>query len=94
MLILSRKLNESIVIDGKIIVKIVKVDGENIRLGIEAPSSIAVHRQEVYDEIQRTNQTAVTRGRPTLPGRLQKPATAEATPLPEPNPKDQTGRAS
>jgi carbon storage regulator len=93
MLILSRKLNESIVIDGKIIVKIVKVDGENIRLGIEAPSNIAVHRQEVYDEIQRTNQTAMTRGRPTLPGRPQKPAAAEANPLNEPKPQHQSGRA-
>jgi carbon storage regulator len=92
MLILSRKLNESIVIDGKIFVKIVKVDGENIRLGIEAPANIAVHRQEVYEEIQRTNQTAMTRGRPTLPGRPQKPPTT-ATPPNEPNPQHPSGRA-
>jgi carbon storage regulator len=67
MLILSRKINESIVIDGRIVVKIVRVDGEVVKLGIEAPIDIPVHRQEVYEEIQRANQEALTKGRPALP---------------------------
>ena len=60
MLVLSRKLNQSIVIDGRIVVKVVAIDGEVVRLGIEAPSEIPVHRQEVYDEIQRSNREALT----------------------------------
>ena len=71
MLILSRKVNENIVIDGRIIVKIVRLDGENVKLGIEAPADVPVHRQEVYDEIQRNNREAATTGRRPVP-RLSK----------------------
>jgi carbon storage regulator len=60
MLVLSRKLNECLVIDGRIRVKIVRVEGDVVRLGIEAPSDVPVHRQEVYDDIQRQQA-----GRPT-----------------------------
>lgn len=67
MLILSRKINESIVIDGRIRVKIVRVEGEVVKLGVEAPADVPVHRQEVYEEIQRSNQEALTQGRPALP---------------------------
>jgi carbon storage regulator len=65
MLILSRKLGESIVIDGNIRVQIMRVDGEVVKIGIEAPASVPVHRQEVYEEIQRSNQEAMIK--PTLP---------------------------
>ena len=53
MLVLSRKRNESIVINNEIRVVIVSVRGDNVRLGIEAPQDVPVHRQEVYDAIQR-----------------------------------------
>ena len=67
MLILSRKVNESVVIDGRIIVKVVRVDGDVVKLGIQAPTEVPVHRQEVYEEIQRNNQEALTKQRPVLP---------------------------
>jgi carbon storage regulator len=67
MLILSRKLGESIVIDGHIRVKIMRVDGDVVKIGIEAPVSVPVHRQEVYEEIQRSNQQALTRPSAPLP---------------------------
>ena len=67
MLVLSRKVNENIVIDGRIIVKVVRVDGGIVKLGISAPSDVPVHRQEIYDEIQRNNQQAVTKGRQPAP---------------------------
>jgi len=67
MLILSRKAQESIVIDGRVVVKVVRIDGDQVKLGIDAPSSVPVHRQEVYDEIQRSNREALTSTRPTLP---------------------------
>jgi carbon storage regulator len=67
MLILSRKVNECIVIDGRITVKVVRVEGEIVKLGIEAPLDVPVHRQEVYEEIQRNNKGALTKGRPQVP---------------------------
>lgn len=80
MLILSRKVNESIVIDGRILVKVVRVDGEQVKLGIEAPSTVPVHRQEVYEEIQKANREALTSTRPQLPKLPAKtPAAPDAT---------------
>ncbi len=67
MLVLSRKVNENIIIDGRIIVKVVRVDGGIVKLGISAPSDVPVHRQEVYEEIHRNNQQAVTNGRQPVP---------------------------
>jgi carbon storage regulator len=67
MLILSRKTSESIVIDGRIHVRIVRVEGDVVKLGIEAPMDVPVHRKEVYDEIQRSNQQALTRQPAPLP---------------------------
>lgn len=70
MLVLSRKVNENIVIDGRIIVKVVRTEGNFVKLGIEAPPDVPVHRQEIYDEIQKSNQAALTVGRPA-PGQLR-----------------------
>ncbi len=52
MLVLSRKKNESIVINDNIIVMVVEVRGGKVRLGIEAPKDVSVHRREVYEAIQ------------------------------------------
>ena len=67
MLILSRKSGESIVIDGRIHVKIVRVEGDVVKIGVQAPADIPVHRKEVYDEIQGSNQQALTRQNVALP---------------------------
>jgi carbon storage regulator len=67
MLILSRKAGESIVVDGRIHVKVIRVEGELVKLGIEAPAEVPVHRLEVYEEIQRSNQQALTRQNTALP---------------------------
>jgi carbon storage regulator len=52
MLILSRKRNEQIVIGDGIVITVVSVRGGNVRLGVEAPPHVAVHRREVYDAIR------------------------------------------
>jgi carbon storage regulator len=53
MLVLSRKLNEKIVIDGGIVVTVVKIDRNQIRLGIEAPSNVRVFREEIAGATRR-----------------------------------------
>ncbi len=58
MLVLSRKKNESIVINNDIVVTVVEIRGDKVRLGIDAPHDIPVHRQEVYEAIQRENRKA------------------------------------
>jgi carbon storage regulator len=53
MLVLSRKKNESIVINGDIVIVVVEIRGDKVRLGVEVPKEIPVHRGEVYDAIRR-----------------------------------------
>jgi len=60
MLVLTRKVGESVVIDGQIVVSVLRLEGDTIKLGIQAPADVSVHRQEVYEEIQRTNRQALT----------------------------------
>jgi carbon storage regulator len=57
MLVLSRKKNESIIINNDIIVTVVEVRGDKVRLGIVAPKDVPVHRQEVYEAIHGKDST-------------------------------------
>ena len=56
MLVLSRKKNETIVINDNIVVTVVEVRGDKVRLGIEAPKEVTVHRREVYDAIKKSEK--------------------------------------
>ena len=58
MLVLSRKKNESIVINNDITIVVVEIRGDKVRLGVEAPKEVPVHRREVYDAIKRNEQLA------------------------------------
>ena len=51
MLVLSRKRNESIVIDGSIVITVVEIRGDKVRLGIEAPREVPIHRKEIFAAI-------------------------------------------
>ncbi len=53
MLVLSRKRDERIVIGGNIVITVIEVRGDKVRLGIQAPPDVPVHRQEVYDALKR-----------------------------------------
>jgi len=53
MLVLSRQRDESIIIGDNIVITVVDIRGDKVRLGIEAPKEVPVHRQEVYEAIQR-----------------------------------------
>ena len=57
MLVLSRKKNESIVINNDIKIVVVEIRGDKLRLGVEAPREVPVHRHEVYDAIQRSMES-------------------------------------
>ncbi|MBX9654468.1 carbon storage regulator CsrA [bacterium] len=58
MLVLSRQLDESIMIGDDIVITLVDIRGDKIRLGIAAPPNVAIHRQEIYEAIQRENMQA------------------------------------
>ena len=58
MLVLSRQRDESIIIGDNIVITVVDVRGDKVRLGIEAPRDVSVHRREIYEAIQRENKQA------------------------------------
>lgn len=62
MLVLSRQRDESIIIGDNIVITVVDIRGDKVRLGIDAPTEIPVHRQEVYEAIQRENAESAKRG--------------------------------
>ncbi len=76
MLVLARKLHESIRIGDEIEVSVVEIKGDQVKLGIKAPPRITVHRQEVYEAIQRENVSAAEAEPsrvPSLEGVLNQP---------------------
>ena len=91
MLILSRKSGESLVIDGRVIVKIIRTDGDTVKVGIEAPANIPVHRQEVYEEIQKANREAANQAPlAQLPSLVKPKKPSGSTPLKPANNQQQT----
>jgi len=54
MLVLSRKKNESIIINDNIIVVVIEIRGDKVRLGFDAPKDVPIHRREVYDAMRRS----------------------------------------
>ena len=60
MLALSRKANESIIIGNDIEITVLEVKGEQVKIGIKAPKSIPVYREEVYKQIKESNKEAAT----------------------------------
>lgn len=80
VLVLSRKLNQAIMIGDDIRIVVVSVDRDQVKLGIEAPRAIAVHRSEIYDEIQRQNREAATSQLQVAPATV--PTTAQLRPGP------------
>lgn len=58
MLVLSRRPNESIVINDKIVITVIEIRGDKVRLGIEAPRDVPIHRSEVYEAILKSSETS------------------------------------
>ncbi len=63
MLVLSRKRDEKIVIGNNIVITVVDVRGDKVRLGIEAPTEVPVHRQEVLEAVKRQADAQATPGK-------------------------------
>lgn len=59
MLVLTRRANQSIMIGHEIVVTVLEVRGDQVRLGIKAPRSIDVHREEIFAQLQQANRDAV-----------------------------------
>ena len=79
MLVLSRKKNESIVINNDITIVVVEIRGDKVRLGVEAPKEVPVHRREVYDAIRR-NDAAAGQPRAATSSGAESTPTGGATP--------------
>jgi carbon storage regulator len=67
MLILSRRVNEKIVIGDNVVVSVIEVRGDQVKIGIEAPKSVKVYREEVFEAIQDENRRAAAASIDRLP---------------------------
>jgi carbon storage regulator len=68
VLVLTRRANQSIMIGPDVVVTVLEVRGDQVRLGIRAPRSVAVHRDEVFEELERANRAAASPDRAALDG--------------------------
>ena len=68
MLVLTRRANQSIMIGADIVVTVLEVRGDQVRIGIDAPRSISVHREEVFRELEASNRAAASPGLGALEG--------------------------
>ena len=68
MLVLTRRANQSIMIGSDVVVTVLEVRGDQVRIGIDAPRSISVHREEVFRELEAANRAAASPGSGALEG--------------------------
>jgi carbon storage regulator len=66
MLVLTRRSNQSIVIGTDVTITVLEIHGDSVRIGIDAPRSVQVHRSEVFEAVQEANRAAASQGRPSL----------------------------
>ena len=66
MLVLTRRANQSIMIGHEIVVTVLEVRGDQVRLGIKAPRSIDVHREEIFAQLQQANRDAAVKPKEQL----------------------------
>lgn len=62
MLVLSRRMNESIMVGDDVVITVLSINGDRVRIGIEAPSSVIIYGEEVFDAINRTKSSETSDG--------------------------------
>ncbi len=67
MLILTRRVGETVMIGDEVTITVLGVKGNQVRIGINAPKNVAVHREEIYERIKREQRAASTNGEPPKP---------------------------
>ncbi len=94
MLVLTRRANQSIMIGSDVVITVLEVHGEQVRIGIKAPRSVTVHREELYHAIQQANKAAASPTPAALEGLdAIRPATPTAPPTPPSTPPSRTDEA-
>jgi carbon storage regulator len=80
VLVLTRRANQSIMIGHEIVVTVLEVRGDQVRLGIKAPRSIDVHREEIFAQLQQANRDAAVKSKEALESlsNIKTPATDES----------------
>ena len=68
MLVLTRRANQSIMIGSEVVVTVLEVRGDQVRIGIDAPRSVSVHREEVFRELEAANRAAASPASGSLEG--------------------------
>jgi carbon storage regulator len=80
MLILTRRVGETIVIGDDVIVTVLGIKGNQVRIGINAPKDVTVHREEIYQRIQQEKGGSTTKTASSTPAPAASPASTSATP--------------
>lgn len=74
MLIITRRPGEKLMIGDDIVIEVIEVSGSSVRIGIQAPKSIPVYREEIYTAVKEENAAAATTGADALPTAIPSPA--------------------
>jgi carbon storage regulator len=91
MLVLSRRPQQSFIIGHDIVITVLEVNGDTVRLGIAAPAEVAIHREEVYRELQQANATAASPSPDAMAAFRQRPfGGSKAKGEERPHPDDST----